>query len=112
MLLPEEKERAQRFKLALRMGTPIGLLFLIVSFSFFTIDNETIPSYYFLILISVFVVMIYYIFYLIYQGQEERITDPITHTFTREYLISYLKRKVKKEPYTLILIFHIDMKEF
>lgn len=104
MLLPEEKERALRFKLALRMGLPIFLLFLIVSFSFFSIEEEKVPSYYSVIVISVFVVMIYYIFYLIYQGYEERITDPITHTFSREYLINYFKKKIDRGPYTILLI--------
>lgn len=104
MLLPEEKERALRFKLALRMGLPIFILFLIVSISFFSIEQEDISSYYLVILISVFAVMIYYIFYLIYQGQEERITDPITHTFSREYLNNYIKKQIQKGPYTILLI--------
>lgn len=86
------------------MGLPIFLLFLIVSISFFTIEQEEISSYYFMMVISVFTVMIYYIFYLIYQGQEERITDPITHTFSREYLISYFKKQIDKGPYTILLV--------
>ncbi len=104
MLLPEERERALRFKLALRMGLPIFLLFLIVSISFITIDQDDISSYHLMVLISVFTVMIYYIFYLIYQGQEERITDPITHTFAREYLVSLFKKQIDKGPYTILLI--------
>ncbi len=104
MLLPEEKERALRFKLALRMGLPIFLLFLIVSISFVTIEQDEISTYYLMMVISVFTVMIYYIFYLIYQGQEERITDPITHTFSREYLISYFKKQIDKGAYTILLI--------
>jgi len=104
MLLPEEKERALRFKLALRMGLPIFLLFIISFIRFFSIEEEEISTYYFVIATSVFAVMVYYIFYLIYQGQEERITDPITHTFSREYLVNYLKKEVSKGPYTILLI--------
>jgi len=104
MLLPEEKERAQRFRLALRMGLPIFLLFMIILISFFSFGDGSVPTFFLVIAISAFVVMIYYIFYLIYQGQEERITDPITHTFTREYLIGYFKKQIKKGPYTVMLV--------
>ena len=104
MLLPEEKERAQRFKLALRIGLPILLLFIVASLSFFSIEQERVPGYYIVMTVSVFAVMIYYIFYLIYQGHEERITDPITHTFTREYLVNYFKSKIDTAPYTILLI--------
>ena len=104
MLLPEEKERALRFKLALRMGLPIFILFLIILISFFSFGDGEIPVFFIVIAISAFVVMIYYIFYLLYQGQEERITDPITHTFSREYLINYFKKQIDKGPYTILLV--------
>lgn len=104
MLLPEEKERAQRFKLALRMGLPIFLLFVVILISFFSFGDETVPVFFLVIAISAFAVMIYYIFYLLYQGQEERITDPITHTFSREYLINYFKKQIDKGPYTILLV--------
>ncbi|MDA3945177.1 MAG: GGDEF domain-containing protein [Helicobacteraceae bacterium] len=104
MLLPEEKERALRFKLALRIGLPVFLLFLIVSISFFSVEQKELSSYYLVVVISVFAVMIYYIFYLIYQGQEERITDPITHTFSREYLINYFEKQIDKGHYTILLV--------
>jgi len=104
MLYAEEKERENRFKLALRMGVPIFLLAGItvagVLFQYF----DTIPIQFFVIWIGVFAVMIYYLFYLIYQGFNERITDSITHTFNREYLIPLFKREIKRAPYTVILI--------
>ena len=104
MLLPEEKERELRFKLALRMGLPIFLLFVIILISFFSFGDGKIPVFFLVIAISAFAVMIYYIFYLLYQGQEERITDPITHTFSREYLINYFKKQIDKGPYTILLV--------
>ena len=104
MLLPEEKERELRFKLALRMGLPIFLLFVIILISFFSFGDGKIPAFFLVIAISAFAVMIYYIFYLLYQGQEERITDPITHTFSREYLINYFKKQIEKGPYTILLV--------
>ncbi len=104
MLLPEEKERAQRFKLALRMGLPIFILFVIILLSFFSFGDGAVPAFFLVIAVSAFAVMIYYIFYLLYQGQEERITDPITHTFSREYLINYFKKQIHKGPYTILLV--------
>ncbi len=104
MLLPEEKERAQRFKLALRMGLPIFLLFMIILLSFFSFGDGAVPPFFLVIAVSSFAVMIYYIFYLIYQGQEERITDPITHTFSREYLINYFKKQIDRGSYTILLV--------
>ncbi|MEN8146575.1 MAG: GGDEF domain-containing protein [Campylobacterota bacterium] len=104
MLLPEEKERALRFKLALRMGLPIFLLFIIILLSFFSFGEGEIPAFFLVIAISAFAVMIYYIFYLLYQGQEERITDPITHTFSREYLTNYFEKQIEKGPYTILLV--------
>ena len=104
MLLPEEKERAQRFKLALRMGLPIFLLFVIILLSFFSFGDGAVPAFFLVIAVSAFAVMIYYIFYLLYQGQEERITDPITHTFSREYLINYFKKQIDRGPYTILLV--------
>lgn len=104
MLLPQEKERALRFKLALRIGLPVFILFLIIILSFFSFGSGEVPTFFLVIAISSFVVMIYYIFYLINLGQDERITDPITHTFSREYLSQYLKKKISRGPYTIVLI--------
>lgn len=86
------------------MGLPIFTLFVIILIYFFSFGDESVPSFFLVIAISSFAVMIYYIFYLIYQGQEERITDPITHTFSREYLINYFKKQIKKGSYTIILV--------
>lgn len=105
MLLPQTKEREYRFKLALRMGLPIFAL-IIALVSHTLIDNYTTlkPSFYiestFLLLIG-----IYFIFYLIYSGFNVKITDNISKTFTREYLIEYLKKELKMhKEYTVILI--------
>ncbi len=104
MLLPEAKEREHRFKLALRMGLPIFSLAVILIFARLSEYFNTIPISFYVVALVVLAVMIYYIFYLIYRGFDERITDPITHTFTREYLMGLFEKSIKKGPYTIILI--------
>jgi len=104
MLYPEEKERENRFKLALRMGMPIFFLAAIAFSALLFEYFDTIPVSFVVIGIGVFAIMIYYLFYLIYRGFDERITDSITHTFTREYLTMLFKREIRKGPYTIILI--------
>lgn len=86
------------------MGLPIFLLFMIILLSFFSFGDGAVPPFFLVIAVSSFAVMIYYIFYLIYQGQEERITDPITHTFSREYLINYFKKQIDRGSYTILLV--------
>ncbi len=103
MLLPETKERELRFKLALRMGLPIFFLTVILAFAGFSEYFENIPSSAFVAAIVILWVMVYFFFFLIYAGFDERVTDPVTKTFTREYLLSYLKKEIGKEPYTLLL---------
>ena len=105
MLLPAAKEREYRFKLALRMGLPIFAL--IIAFISHTLINsyETLqPTFYFeAILLLAF--SIYFIFYLIYNGFNVRITDEISKTFTREYLYKYLQKELQQEDsYSLVLI--------
>ncbi len=104
MLYSKEKERVERFKLALRMGLPIFSLTLLIAFIGLSRYFETIPISFFVTSIIILTIMIYFIFYLISKGFDERITDPISHAFTREYLLSIFKKEVTKGPYTLILV--------
>lgn len=104
MFYPEAKEREQRFKLALRMGLPtFSLAFLLIYISLSEFFS-TIPAAFYIIAIIVLAILIYFNFYLIYRGIDERITDPISKTFTREYLTKLLKNAIKRGPYTIILI--------
>jgi len=105
MLLPQLKEREYRFRLALRMGVPIfSLIILFISTTILSADESLSAAFYFVSVI-LFVFAIYFILFLIYNGSEIRIIDPITQTFTREYLSKYLKKELKKKnDYSLILI--------
>ena len=105
MLLPEIKEREAQFKLAIRMGFPIFLLSSVLLFSLLSQYLDVIPSSFIIIVVGLFAVAVYFLFYLIYKGYDERITDPITHVFTREYGIELFKKEIQKEKeYTFVLI--------
>ena len=103
MLLPEIKEREYRFKLALRMGLPIFALILAFISSTFISTYESLQPSFYIISLLLLVVSIYFIFFLIYKGFAEKITDTVTKTFSREYLYKYLQVKIKKD-YTLMLL--------
>lgn len=105
MYLPEKKEREYRFKLALRIGLPIfGLILVLVSTTLINNYHNLTPSFYIESLILI-LVSVYFIFYLIYKGFAVKITDPVSKTFSREYLYEYLKKEIKKyKNYTLVLV--------
>ena len=105
MLLPEIKEREYRFKLALRMGLPIfALTIAFISNTFITTYENLHPLFY-IESIILLAFSIYFIFYIIYKGFDVRITEPVSKTFTRDYLYDYLLKDIQKEKeYSLILI--------
>ncbi|AFV96318.1 MULTISPECIES: EAL domain-containing protein [unclassified Sulfuricurvum] len=103
MTYTEQKEREHRFALALRMGLPIFSLSTITLFALLTRNYTTVSS---LIILSIALlgIMVYFIFYLIYQSTNENITDTITHTFTPEYFFRLFKKSISKKTQTLVLI--------
>jgi EAL domain-containing protein (putative c-di-GMP-specific phosphodiesterase class I) len=109
MLYPEAKERENRFKLALRMGLPVFALAFITTASVLLRYFSTIPHVFIIVAFSVLGIMVYYLFYLIYQGFNERITDPISHAFTREYFTSLMQKELKKRNYTFMLMSVINL---
>ena len=104
MLLPETKERELRFKLALRMGLPIFFLTILLAFTGLSDYFETIPLSFYVTALLILAVMVYYIFFLIRASFDERVTDPISMTFTREYLLDFCRKEIQKGPYTLLLV--------
>ncbi len=105
MLLPQTKEREYRFRLALRMGLPIfGLVLILISNTLVTNYQTLDPSFYIeAILLLAF--SIYFIFYIIYESFDIRITEAVSKTFTRVYLYKHLKKEIKNnQEYTLLLI--------
>jgi EAL domain-containing protein (putative c-di-GMP-specific phosphodiesterase class I)/GGDEF domain-containing protein len=104
MLLPETKERELRFKLALRMGLPIFFLTGLLAFIGLSDYFESIPLSFYVSALLILAVMVYFLFFLIHASFEERVTDPVSLTFSREYLLNYLKKEIKKGPYTFLLV--------
>lgn len=109
MLSPEQKERENRFKLALRMSLPVFALAVITTTSVMMRYFYHIPSSFVIIAFSVLGIMVYYHFYLIYRGFDERITDPITLAFSREYFTKLMRRELKKHDYTFLLFSIINL---
>lgn len=103
MTYTEKKEREHRFALALRMGLPIFFLSATTLFALFSQPYSTWAS---LIVLSIVLlgVMVYFIFYLIYQSSQENITDTITHTFLPDYFFRLFQQALRKAPQTLVLI--------
>lgn len=105
MLYPKEKERSHRFMLALRTAVPLFSLAAILTFASISDYFQHIPTVFFLLAIFILSVSVYFIFYMIYRGFDEQITDPITHTFTRSKLVSLLKEDIAKyDDYSIVLI--------
>jgi len=105
MLYPYKKEREHRFLLALRTGLPLFLLATILMIFRFSDYFHTIPVTFYILAIFILAISIYFIFYMIYRGFNEQITDPITHTFTRQKVISILKEEIRKDKnYSIVLI--------
>lgn len=103
MTYTEQKEREHRFALALRMGLPI---FFLSSVTLFALFSQTYTSLASLIILSMSLlgIMVYFIFYLIYQSTQETITDPITHAFTSEYFFKLATKAFQKNTQTVVMI--------
>ncbi|HEX5329617.1 EAL domain-containing protein [Sulfuricurvum sp.] len=103
MTYTEQKEREHRFALALRMGLPIFFLSSVTLFALFTQTHTTLTS---LILLSITLlgIMVYFIFYLIYQSSRENITDSVTHAFTSEYFFRLAAKHISKNTHTIMMI--------
>jgi len=105
MLYPQQKERSHRFMLALRTGLPLFFLAAILTFARLSDYIQNIPISFFVLALIVLTVSIYFIFYMIYRGFDEQITDPITHTFTRSKVLSILKEEIDRhDEYSIVLV--------
>ena len=87
------------------MGIPVFILFLILISSRFITDYKSLDTSFYVETTLLIALSIYFIFYVIYNSFDVKITESVSKTFTREYLYKYLKKELSKnEEYTLILI--------
>lgn len=103
MTYTEEKERSHRFALALRMGLPIFFFSAVTLFALLTQTETSVGS---LLILSIFLlgIIVYFIFYLIYQSTQENITETTTHTFIPEYFFKQLNKAGEKQIQTIMII--------
>lgn len=105
MTLPQTKEREYRFKLALRMVLPIFTLIIAFIINSLISKTEELTYLFYIELILILFFSIYFIFYLIYNGFDTKITDNVSKVFSREYLYDYLEKEIKNsKEYSLLLI--------
>lgn len=105
MLLPHIKEREYRFKLALRMVLPVFALVIAMILHTFITSSKSLTTLFYIESVSVLLISTYFIFYLIYKGFDDKITDNVSKVFTRDYLYKYLKKEILyNKEYTLILL--------
>ncbi|WP_200762925.1 GGDEF domain-containing protein [Nitrosophilus alvini] len=103
MLYSEEKERSNRFKLALRIGIPIFLLVFALLFVIFNREFSEIFQY--ILIFTAVVISVYFIFFMIYQGFSERLIDPISKAFNRKAITDIFQNEIEKNrDYTIVLI--------
>ncbi len=105
MLLPEKKEREYRFRLALRIGLPIFALVIVLLFTTIINNPSAVDAVFYFKAVLIVAFSIYFIFYIIYSGFSEKITESVTNTFSREYLLKYIEKKIKtNKEYTVVLL--------
>lgn len=105
MTLPQTKEREYRFKLALRMVLPIFTLIIAFIINSLISTNEQLTYIFYIELTLILFFSIYFIFYLIYNGFDTKITNSVSKVFSKEYLYNYLEKEIKNsKEYSLLLI--------
>lgn len=105
MLFSQLKEREYKFTLALRMVLPIFILFLVLIIHSIYSYNSSVGPHFYIELILIFIISIYFIFYLIQNSFNKKITDSISKAFTKEYIYNFIEKELKKDKdFTLVLV--------
>ncbi|ALV63995.1 EAL domain-containing protein [Campylobacter fetus] len=93
MLYSQQKERSNRFALALRIATPFIIVLLIWGYTFVNLKNYKIYEIILFILLTF--IYVYYTFYMIYNGFNTSLIDQSTNSFTRDKIIKIINKSIK-----------------
>ncbi|MDH5464267.1 MAG: EAL domain-containing protein [Thiovulaceae bacterium] len=101
MLYPQQKERENRFKLALRSSLPTFLLIIVLFVLFF---NQKEYLFFFSLVLGAVFIMVYYNLHVIYNGFNENMMDIETQVFNYKALKKIIDKEYKyQNEYTLLL---------
>jgi diguanylate cyclase (GGDEF)-like protein len=103
MLYSEIKERENRFITALKIVFPFLLLLGIALYVLQIFRKD--PTHLILLILLV-PIYVYYTVYLIYNGFQKTLIDPLTKTFNRENILIKMK-KMKKREKNVVVFLHV-----
>ncbi len=106
MLYSQEVEREKRFKLAIRTGLPI--FFLTGAIIFVVLHDQNFNLIDAVLILSTVFISVYYIFFMFYEGLSQKITDPVSKAFNREYILKILQKELNKKPKFTVVLISID----
>jgi len=103
MLFSEIKERKNLFFLSLKITIPF--LFFLLFLFIITINNINVKlliSNNIITFLIIFIIYIYYVLYQINMVFKTTVIEPITKTFSRDYMLKIINKKIKKENFLLV----------
>ncbi len=89
MIYSQLQERANRFKLALKIAIPFFVLIVIfiLSTKFYNFNDDDL-----VLICCLSIAYTYYIVYLVYNDFQSSFIDPVTKTFDRTYILNIMKK--------------------
>ncbi|EAI5647333.1 EAL domain-containing protein [Campylobacter fetus] len=106
MLYSQQKERSNRFALALRIATPFIIILFIWGYAFVNLKNYKIYEIILFALLTF--IYVYYTFYMIYNGFNTSLIDQSTGSFTRDKIINKSIKNGEKKYIIMISIKNLN----
>ena len=94
MLESVKEERSRHFQLALRVGIPVMVLILVLSYSvFFHGEDIEFDTRSIVLMTALIFVVVYFIYFALEQSRKESLLDPVTEGYRYDHFIRYLERR-------------------